>query len=119
MNKNEKHIKEVIKRYGTVIDLVATPYVLIEIIRNYGGIFRDDPDGGLPPGGTPPPPPPGPDGFSIRNSDVVSQMVALTASVTALAALVEDVNAKLAGISLPQARIAKKAGKKTLKRKRG
>ena len=54
MTKQEKVIKEVIARYGETINLKKTPYVLIEIIRQYGGV-----GGGVrsadcaPPGGPP------------------------------------------------------------------
>jgi hypothetical protein len=54
MTKQEKVIKEVIARYGETINLKKAPYVLIEIIRQYGGV-----GGGIrsadcaPPGGPP------------------------------------------------------------------
>ena len=54
MTKQEKNIKEVIARYGENINLKKTPYVLIEILRLYGGV-----EGGgraadcAPPGGPP------------------------------------------------------------------
>jgi len=56
---DDKIVKDVVKKYGSQIDLKSQPFVLTEILRTYGKLF-DDPDGGLPPGGTPPPPPPGP-----------------------------------------------------------
>ena len=54
MTKQEKVIKDVIARYGETINLKKTPYVLIEIIRQYGGLVG----GGraadcAPPGGPP------------------------------------------------------------------
>lgn len=54
MKKQEKVIKEVIKRYGETINLKKTPYVLIEILQQYGGVEG----GGIradcaPPGGPP------------------------------------------------------------------
>lgn len=54
MKKDEKVIKDVIARYGDTINLKASPYLLIEIIRQYGpqlggGIAADC----APPGGPP------------------------------------------------------------------
>ena len=54
MTKQEKVIKDVIARYGETINLKKTPYVLIEILRQYGGVVG----GGraadcAPPGGPP------------------------------------------------------------------
>jgi len=49
----DKVVREVIKKYGDQINLKETPYVLTEILRNYGRLF-DPGDGGSPPGGTPP-----------------------------------------------------------------
>jgi hypothetical protein len=49
-----KVVKEIIRRYGSVIDLKSRPYLIVEIIRQYGsrlgGPFADC----LPPGGPPP-----------------------------------------------------------------
>jgi hypothetical protein len=42
MKKEEKIIKDIISKYGSKIDLNKTPYVIIEIIRQFGP--------GLPPG---------------------------------------------------------------------
>jgi len=99
MNKNEKYIKEVIKRYGHVINLKQTPYLLIEIVRNFGPVFEGDepepPDGGLPCGGVPqPPPPPGPEGRGIRRLDLVEQIAELTAVIAQLNAKVDGLLAQ-------------------------
>jgi hypothetical protein len=50
----DKIVKDIIKRYGQALDLKATPYVILEIIRQFGPKV----DGGvaascLPPGGPP------------------------------------------------------------------
>lgn len=54
MTKDEKVIKEIIARYGETLNLKKTPYVLVEIIRQFGPRL----DGGIvmqcaPPGGPP------------------------------------------------------------------
>jgi hypothetical protein len=49
----DKIVRDVIKKYGEIVNLKETPYVLIEILRSYGRLLDDDGDGGLPPGGTP------------------------------------------------------------------
>ena len=36
MNKQEKAIKEIIKRFGSKIDLKREPHVIIEIISQFG-----------------------------------------------------------------------------------
>lgn len=54
-NKDDKVVKEIIKRYGHTLDLKRSPYVIVEIIRQYSGRVA-----GLgaadcqPPGGPPP-----------------------------------------------------------------
>ena len=40
--KEEKIIKEIQKKFGSVIDLTKTPFVIIEILRNYGRIFVEN-----------------------------------------------------------------------------
>ena len=52
--KDDKVVREIIARYGTTIDLKSSPYLIVEIIRQYGPRV----DGGvaascLPPGGPP------------------------------------------------------------------
>jgi hypothetical protein len=74
-------VRQIIKRYGKVIDLEAHPEVIIDIIRQ----FADD-DGGSPPGGTPPTPP-GPTSFqpgdpAIR--DVLREVLKLQRQVAKL-----------------------------------
>ena len=56
-HKDDKLVLEIIERYGHSIDLKQSPYLIVEIIRQYGPKFG----GGnvaecLPPGGPPPPP---------------------------------------------------------------
>lgn len=57
--RDDRLIKDIIKRYGDTIDLKGSPYLIVEILRQYGPRI----DGGLaatcaPPGGTPKPPDP-------------------------------------------------------------
>jgi len=83
----DKIVREVIKKYGDRINLKQTPYVLIEILRDYGGLFDDGGDGGLPPGGTPPPPPPtGPDVLRIDMTMLMQEILKLSREVRALSA---------------------------------
>jgi hypothetical protein len=84
MNREETRIvKQIIKRYGAVIDLRENPQVILDILR----IFADDPDGGLPPGGAPEPPapapPPGPSGFGqhVTLDDVMKQVLKVSREV--------------------------------------
>jgi len=48
-NEFDHVVEEIRQHYGNVIDLEQTPFVLIEILRNFGKLFDPDPDGG---GGT-------------------------------------------------------------------
>ena len=79
---NEKVVRDVIKKYGDVINLRETPYVLIEILQNFRGRLADD-DGGLP-GGTPPPPPPGPSSRTITNEMLMKEILNLSREVASL-----------------------------------
>ncbi len=85
-NQDEKVIKDIIRKYGEVIDLKETPYLVVEIIRNFGGRIQGlSPDGGLPPGGVPPEPTPGPTSFEgIRNEELMKQILELKKQVTLL-----------------------------------
>jgi hypothetical protein len=53
--KEDKLIKEIIKRYGETLDLKSSPYLIVEIIRNYGPLIDDGVVAAscLPPGGPP------------------------------------------------------------------
>lgn len=52
--KDEKVIKEIIKRYGPTLDLKSSPHLIVEIIRRYGGDLAGSVEKCLPPGGPPP-----------------------------------------------------------------
>jgi hypothetical protein len=77
----DKIVREVIKKYGEIINLKETPYVLIEILRAHGGLFDDDGDGGLPPGGTPPT---GPDERRIDTVMLMQEILKLSREIKAL-----------------------------------
>jgi hypothetical protein len=81
---DDKIVKDVIKKYGSQIDLKAQPYVLTEILRTYGRGLDDD--GGLPPGGTPPPPPPGPAARRFDNEMLLKEIQSVGRQVKALSA---------------------------------
>jgi hypothetical protein len=93
MKQQEKAIKDIIKKYGETINLKKSPYLIAEIIRNYGSIF--DPgivaQSGPTPGshGTPPPPPPPPPGptsnpFQQMFIDIRNEISLLSKEVKAL-----------------------------------
>jgi hypothetical protein len=73
-------VKEAIKRYGPVIDLRETPYVLIEIVRNFGSLLVPD-DGGLPPGGVGPV---GPASPRVDNALLLREILKIGREVTAI-----------------------------------
>lgn len=91
VSKDAKVIKEIIKRYGSTIDLKTSPYLIAEIIRQYGpklgkgGIAADC----LPPGG--PPPPPGPISLPSKftPSDVLKLLKGKVDEVNQLSAALE------------------------------
>ena len=96
MKNEERIIKQVIKRYGAVIDLKKSPFVVIEILREHGRLF-DEPNGGLPPGGTPPPPPPpGPaDRPQIDNSAIMKQLLTLSREISKLSTDVKAIKLRV------------------------
>jgi hypothetical protein len=52
---DEKVAKEIIKRYGATLDLKSSPYLIVEIIRQYGGKIASRPEADCQPPGGPPP----------------------------------------------------------------
>ena len=82
MARDETIVKQIIRRYGKVIDLEKQPELIIDIIRQFGPQLDDD--GGLP-GGVPPSPPPGPTSFqpgdpTIR--EVLKEVLKVSREVT-------------------------------------
>ena len=89
--KDDKIIKDIIKRYGGTLDLTRQPYLIVEIIRQYGPKI----DGGFvaqcqPPGG----PPKLPD-----LEDLLREFKTRTAEIARLSASIEK--ATKARIALP------------------
>jgi len=53
-SKDDKLVTEIIERYGATIDLKESPYLIVEIIRQYGPRLSDGVAAEcLPPGGPP------------------------------------------------------------------
>lgn len=82
MARDETIVKQIIRRYGKVINLEKQPELIIDIIRQFGPQLDDD--GGLP-GGVPPSPPPGPTSFqpgdpTIR--DVLKEVLKISRELT-------------------------------------
>lgn len=97
MKKAEQIIKDIIKKYGGIIDLKKNPFIITEIIRKFGPLM-DTPDGGGPPcGGVPePPPPPSPSRTgSIDNSDVMKEVLKVLRAVSVVSKEVKLISAKL------------------------
>jgi hypothetical protein len=78
--EDEKLISVIIDRYGEIINLRETPYVMLEIIRTH---FSDvsEPDGGLPPGGVGPV---GPKNFGDGFSDGIVDNLAIMQEILKL-----------------------------------
>jgi hypothetical protein len=53
MSKDDKIVKDIIKRYGETLDLKSSPYVIVEIIRQYGPKLGGVAASCQPPGGPP------------------------------------------------------------------
>jgi hypothetical protein len=65
VKQQEAAIKDIIKKYGPVIDLQKAPFLIVEIVQQFGSVLGLDPGtvaSGTPGshGTPPPPPPPGP-----------------------------------------------------------
>jgi hypothetical protein len=95
MKKEEKIIKDIVKKYGGIIDLKKNPFIITEILRKFGPLM--EPDGGTPCGGVPnPPPPPNPSRTgSIDNSDVMKEVLKVLRQVSVVSKEVKLISAKL------------------------
>ena len=86
--QDQKIIRDVIKRFGPIINLEETPFVLTEILRNFGPTLMSI-DGGLPPGGI------GVGGPAVReisNSAILKEVLKLSREVSALKAALKNTN---------------------------
>ena len=79
MKDEMKVVNQIIKRYGSVIDLEKDPSVMIEILRKFT-IFGSEP--GTPDGGTPPTGPTSHQG-RVTNEDLMKAILKLSRQVAA------------------------------------
>jgi hypothetical protein len=95
---DEEIIKNVISRYGEVIDLRKTPHLIIEILRTFGGGIADVPDGGVSVAGvgTPPGPSGGINlpGNVVDNVQIMKEILKISKQVTLLTERVEKLRGK-------------------------
>jgi len=96
--QDEILIQSIIDRYGDVINLRETPYLIVEIMRTHGSfVFDEIPDAGVSVAGVgtppapPPPPSPGPasGGFSsignvVDNAELMKEILKLNRQVATL-----------------------------------
>src|SRR5882724_8262680 len=75
-------VKQVIKKYGNVIDLKQNPYILTEILRDFRSRLEPS-DGGSPPGGVGPV---GPASRKIDNALLLQEILKLSREVSAIKA---------------------------------
>lgn len=86
---DEQLIKNIIARYGDVINLKKTPFLILEIIRSHGGVF-ETPDGGVSVAGVGTPPGPGRKaggsilGSVVDNTELMKEILKLSKQVSAL-----------------------------------
>ena len=91
-------IKDVITRFGPVIDLKKTPNVIIEILRTHGGGVLDVPDGGVSVAGVGTPP--GPSGKInsvgnvVDNVQLMKEILKLSKQVQLLTERIEKFGGK-------------------------
>lgn len=90
---DEALIKDVRARYGDVIDLRQKPFVLIEILRNFGGGELFTPDAGVSVAGVGSPPGPqasmGSLGNVVDNVQLMKEVLKLSRQIGALTERVE------------------------------
>ena len=91
-------IKDVIDRFGPVIDLRKTPHLIIEILRTHGGGFVNIPDGGVSVAGVGTPP--GPSGALnllgnvVDNVQIMKEILKLSKQVRVLTERIEKLGGK-------------------------
>ncbi|WP_115576525.1 hypothetical protein [Xanthomonas campestris] len=79
-SKDDKIVKDIIKRYGGTLDLKSSPYLIVEIIRQFGPQLGGGAAASCqPPGGTKPGDP----------SDLIKELKAKMQEVTRLSAALE------------------------------
>src|SRR5712691_1288106 len=75
-------VKQVMKKYGNVIDLKQNPYILTEILRDFRSRLEPS-DGGSPPGGVGPV---GPSSRKVDNALQLQEILKLSREVSAIKA---------------------------------
>jgi hypothetical protein len=80
VSKNEKVVKDIIARYGETLNLKKSPYIMVEIIRQYGPRLGGVRMACLPPGGPP---------KLLDPSEIMKELKVKAAEVTRLTASFE------------------------------
>jgi hypothetical protein len=82
----EKAIDEIINRYGEIIDLKKSPYLIIEIIQQFQGRLKNGGNAAdcLPPGGPPP-----------KRGDDIILLNKVLKEISSLSKAVKEINAKI------------------------
>lgn len=89
----EKAVLEIIRKYGNNIDLKKSPYLIAEIVRQYGSVFNPIAGGetGPTPGSHGTPPPPSPQNM-IDPSKKINELIL---EVSKLSAKLKQMNTKV------------------------
>lgn len=94
---DETLVKDIIKRYGEVINLKKTPHLILEIIRTHGGGIVQVPDAGVSVAGVGTPPSPGPSkmpsdvwGSVVDNAQLMKEILQLSKQVSLLSAKINS-----------------------------
>lgn len=91
--RHRRIVKEIERKFGKVIDLEHTPFVLVEIIQQFGHRFDEGSSGtgGVSPGVstvavgiTPPPPPPPPPTEGLENTFLAQAILTMQRDIKAL-----------------------------------
>lgn len=95
---DDEVIKDVIARFGPVLDLRKTPHLVIEILRTHGGEFAEIPDAGVSVAGVGTPP--GPSGAInvlgnvVDNVQLMKEVLKLSKQVQLLTERIEKLGRK-------------------------
>jgi hypothetical protein len=85
---DDEIIKDVIARFGEVIDLRKTPHLIIEILRTHGTGFLEVPNGGVSVAGVGTPPGPAGEinslGNVVDNAQIMKEILKLSKQVHVL-----------------------------------
>jgi hypothetical protein len=97
IKKEEKAILEIIEKYGEIINLKKSPYLIAEIIREYLSVFSPVSEGesGPVPGSHGTPPPPGPHGifdFERKLNEVIQEVSKLSSRLNQVETKVNKLN---------------------------